>query len=79
MTEADLAGAVRAAVQAVLDAAGDGWHCAQMVVCMGLERFNSDGELESIPWVWWPPTQPDWMALGLIESAVELRRDVDDE
>lgn len=81
MTE-DLASAVRAAVQAVLDAAPDrGWQVAQFVICMGLERVNSSGELDSTPWLWAPPSQPDWMTDGLIDSAYSLRAvaDVDDD
>ena len=68
----DLAAAIRAAVQALLDAEGDGWHIAQYVVCMGLERVNSAGEIESTPWLWAPPSQADWMTAGLIESALDM-------
>lgn len=75
----ELAEAVRAAVQAVLDDAGDGYHASQFVICMGLERFNADGELEGIAWLWAPPSQPDWMTGGLIESAYQLRRDAADD
>lgn len=73
----DLAAAVRKAVQAVLDDAGDGYHASQFVICMGLERFNSAGELEGTAWLWAPPSQPDWMTGGLIESAYWLRRDTE--
>lgn len=78
MTE-DLAAAVRAAVQAVLDAAGDGYHAAQFVICMGLERINSSGELETAPWLWAPPSQPDWMTAGLLESAWALHQAADED
>ncbi len=74
MSADDLAAAIRSAVQAVLDAAGDGWSVAQFVLCLGLERVDSNGELESTPWVWTPPHQPDWMSDGLIEAAMELRQ-----
>lgn len=71
---AELAAAVRAAVQAILDAAPDaGWHCAQFVVAMGLERVTPEGGIEAIPWVWSPPEQADWMTAGLLEAAAELR------
>lgn len=69
----DLAEAVRAAVQAILDHHGDGWSVAQYVICMGLERVTSDGSIEAIPWMWAPPDQADWMTGGLIESAMDLR------
>ena len=68
----DHAAAIRAAVQALLDAYGDGWQCAQMVVVMGLERVG-DGTIESSPWLWCPPSQPDWQTDGLLEAAIELR------
>jgi hypothetical protein len=69
----DMAAAVRAAVQAVLDAHGDGWHVAQFVISMGLERVSADGELESSAWVWTPPNQADWMTDGLLEAASDIR------
>lgn len=68
----DLAAQVRAAVQAVLDAAGDGYQVAQFVVCMGLEKLTPDG-VESTSWFWTPPGQPDWMTAGLIDAALEIR------
>lgn len=68
----DLAAQVRAAVQALLDSHGDGYQLAQVVICMGLERVTADG-VESIPWFWTPPDQPDWMTAGLIDAALEIR------
>lgn len=77
----DLAAQVRAAVQAVLDAHGDGWHIAQYVICMGLERVASDGTLDCSAWVWTPPGQADWMTDGLLEAASDIRcaADIDDD
>lgn len=70
---------IRAAIQAVLDSFGDGWQCAQYVVCLGLERVNSDGELESSPWIWAPPQQPEWQTDGLLVAAAKMRHcDIDD-
>lgn len=78
MTDPDvLASAVRAAVQAILDDSGDGYQVSQLVVCMGLERVSTVGELESSAWYWAPPSQPDWMTGGLIETAYWLRREAD--
>lgn len=79
MTPDELAAAVRTAVQAILDADADGWHCAQFVIAMGLERVNSDGHMESTPWLWAPPSQPEWMTDGLIDSAYSLRATSDME
>lgn len=74
----DLSDQIRRAVQAVLDQDGDGYHVAQLVVCMGIERVNAAGEIESAPW-WWAPTgQPEWMTDGLIESVVMLRAAFED-
>jgi len=39
------------------------------VVAMGLERIDSDGNIEGVPWVWSPPEQPGWQTLGLLERA----------
>ena len=69
---------IRQAVQAMLDAHGDGWQCAELVVCMALERVDASGELESGPWIWTPHDQPEWKTDGLLEAAVELRHDSGD-
>lgn len=70
----DLAAAVRAAIQQhVLDPANDGWTVGQFVIAMGLERVNSDGNLEATHWLWAPPHQAEWMTDGLLDSARELR------
>lgn len=66
--------AIRAAVQALLDEIGDGWCVAQIVLCMGLERVNSNtGDIESTPWIWAPKAQAEWMTDGLIETALNMR------
>lgn len=64
---------IRAAIQALLEDEGDGYVCGQIVVGMGLERINSDGMVEAIPWVWAPLDQPDWQTTALLEAAIELR------
>lgn len=69
----DHAANIRAAIQAAIDDAGDGFQVAQFVVCMGLERISSQGDLESAPWLWAPPGQPEWMTDGLLEAADYLR------
>jgi hypothetical protein len=67
-----LANKVRAAVQDILDAEGDGFMAAQFVICMGLERFDAAGRIESMPWIWAPAEQAEWMTNGLLESALDL-------
>lgn len=47
---------IRAAIQAVLDACGDGYSVTEYVVGMWIER-PVDGELECIPWLLAPPHQ----------------------
>ena len=70
---------IREAIQAMLDAHGDGWQCAQFVICMGLERVTADGDLESSPWIYAPHQQPEWQTDGLLDAAAEMRHcDIDD-
>jgi hypothetical protein len=57
---------VRAALQQILDACGDGWTVADYCVVMGLERVNSDGEIETTPWWTAPTQQATWITDGLI-------------
>ena len=71
MTTAD--DAVRDAIQSrVLDEAGDGWTLGQYVVCMGLQRIDPDGGVESTAWYWTPPGQPAWQTLGLLECGQDM-------
>lgn len=71
MTAAD--DAVRDAIQSrVLDAAGDGWTLGQYVVCMGLQRIDPEGRVESTAWFWAPEGQPDWQSLGLLECGQDM-------
>ena len=65
--------AVRDAIQSrILDAEGDGWSLTQYVICMGLQRINPDGVVESTAWVWSPTGQPDWQSLGLLEVGQDM-------
>lgn len=66
---------LRRCIQKILDD-GDGWQVDQFVICLGLERIV-DGRVESTPWVWSPPEQPDWQTDGLMRAAWELRCDSD--
>lgn len=71
----ELVDRLRAAIQAVIDAesyADEGWHLAQFVVVMGLERMETDGSVESSSWYWTPPGQADWMTIGLLESGMDM-------
>ena len=68
---------IRDAIQAVLDAEGDGWVVGPFVVALGLEKVAEGGQVESTAWVWAPADQPDWVTDGLLRAAVELREDAD--
>jgi len=68
---------LRNAIQKLLNAEGDGWVLDQFVLALGLQRVNSDGDVESTAWVWAPAEQPDWQTDGLLQAASELREDSD--
>ncbi len=68
----DLSARVREAIQAVLDAEGDGWAVSQHVVVVALERIT-DGRIESGTWCWTPPGQPEWMTSGLLDDVIAAR------
>lgn len=70
---------LHAAIQAILDAAGDGWNVNQFVVAMGIERITSDGELESATWWIAPRSQPEWQTDKLLEQALDDRATQDIE
>lgn len=70
---------VRHYIQTMLNNAEDGWNLAQFVLCMGLERVTSDGELECTAWVWSPPGQADWMTDGLLQASMDLRQSCEHE
>ena len=64
---------IREAVQAVLDEDGDGWTVPYLVVAMGIERMREDGSIEAVSWYYAPAEQAEWMTVGLLEAAMELR------
>ena len=64
---------IREAIQALLDAEGDGWTVTEFVIVMGIERFDTAGNIEADDWTWSPPEQPDWKNLGLLNTAFEKR------
>lgn len=64
---------IREAIQQHLDDEGEGWNVDQFVVAMGLVRINSDGEVESLPWVISPASQPDWQTEGLLHKATTIQ------
>lgn len=68
---------LRQAIQQLLDSYGDGWLLGEFVLSLGLQRVSPDGELESSPWIYAPPGQPDWQTDGLLEAAIDLRHGVD--
>lgn len=71
--------AIHAAIQALLDEQGDGYHLSQFVVSMGLERVTENGTIESTSWVWAPDHQPGWMNVGLLNEGLCLMTDAVDE
>lgn len=72
---------IRQAIQNYLDSEGDGWSLTQFVVAMGLERIDSDGDVESLAWYCAPKDQADWQTKGLLQNATELHEtsDVDED
>jgi len=68
---------LRNAIQKLLNADNEGWVVNEFVLALGLQRMNSDGQIESTAWVWAPKEQPDWMTDGLLRAAAELREDAD--
>jgi len=75
----DHAATIRAAIQGLLNAEGDGYVIGQIAVAMGLERIDSDGNIEAVPWVWSPPDQPHWQTSALLSEALDLRHQADIE
>ena len=70
---------LRNAIQKLLNQEGDGWVLNEFVIALGLQKINSEGEVESTAWVWAPADQPDWITDGLLRAASELREDADIE
>lgn len=68
-----------AAIQAMLDAERDGWQVSQYVLCLGLARMNTDGQMESVAYVWSPGEQPDWATDGLLHASVLIREGYDED
>jgi hypothetical protein len=68
---------LKAAIQKLLNAEGDGWVLDQFVIAMGLQRVTSGNDVESTAWVWAPAEQPDWITDGLLRTATELREESD--
>ena len=70
---------LRNAIQKLLNQEGDGWVLNEFVIALGLQKMNSEGEVESTAWVWAPADQPDWITDGLLRAASALREDADIE
>lgn len=70
---------IRAAIQRVLDVAGDGWHLgANFIVVMGLERLTNGG-IETTAWYLHPQDQPDWITDGLLWAVDQMRESADED
>ena len=70
---------IRLAIQKYLNAEGDGWSLTQFVVAMGLERMDSDGNIESLAWYAAPKDQAEWHTNGLLQNAIDLHEMSDAE
>lgn len=72
---------IRAALQKLISADGDGWLVSDFVIAVGLQKLDPEGRMESTPWVWAPPGQPEWHTDGLLAAAQDLRdnADIDDD
>jgi hypothetical protein len=68
---------LRNAIQKLLNAEGDGYVLNEFVLALGLQRMDSEGNVDSTAWVWAPAEQPDWITDGLLRAASELREDAD--
>jgi len=68
---------LRNAIQRLLNAEGDGYVLNEFVLALGLQRMDSEGNIDSTAWVWAPAEQPDWITDGLLRAASELREDAD--
>jgi hypothetical protein len=68
---------LRNAIQKLLNAEGDGYVLNEFVLALGLQRMDSEGNIDSTAWVWAPAEQPDWITDGLLRAASELREDAD--
>ena len=70
---------IREAIQQFLNDAGDGWNLTQYVVAMGLQRIDSNGNVESIAWYYAPEGQADWQTGGLLEEASALHENAEED
>lgn len=72
--------AVRDALQRWMDEAypGEGWTVGHFAAVFSIERFTSDGRLESEPWHAAPASQPEWITDALLEQAMRARETVED-
>ena len=73
---------VRAALQEVLDAEGDGYYVAHWVAVLGIERVDGVAAgIRSSAWVAVPLHQADYITDGLLMTGCQLRdgADLEDE
>lgn len=67
------------AIQAVLDGEGDGWTLSHWITIMGIERMNSDGEVDTAVWITKPQQQAEYVTDGLITAAFDARNEYSDD
>jgi hypothetical protein len=64
---------IRAGIQKILDAHGDGWTAAEYVVSVNLQRITVDSQLQEEAWWYAPPRQAEWKTDGLLLAVEALR------
>lgn len=71
---------IRAALQALLDSDDcEGWLLDHYVVVMGLQKIDPDGKVNSVSWMTAPEDQADYVTSGLLDSAVGMLEDDDED
>lgn len=70
---------LRAALQQLLDAEGDGYQLAHYVVVMGIQKIDAMGKIDARAWMAVPAEQADYISDGLIAAAEDMRADADVE
>ena len=71
---------LRVVLQELLDSDdSEGWLLDHYVVVMGLQKIDSDGKVNSISWMTAPEDQADYVTKGLLDSAVGMQEDANED
>lgn len=71
--------AITAALQDAIDHNAAGWRVSHYVAVVGLDRINSDGQVETSAAIYHPDGQADYITNGLLLKADHLLAECDDE